>query len=672
MFVHQTLYITWLVLGYFVCHSGAILRTYNLTVHSDIRAPDGVKREVYLINGQQPGPLIEADEGDDLEIFVKNLLPVDATLHWHGLLQRGTPDMDGVPGVTQYPIPPGGNFTYQFSVKDEYGFYWYHSHVKAYYNDGLRGPLFIRPSPSRPRPFEKLAHCPHEREILLQAESDALSVLLNDWTHEVSDTIYNRFFKTGAFPNCVDSILANGFGRVECLPEYMLQAGPGLGQGDMEQTSSSVMTMPMAKQMESDINMDKSVTSQIPIRSTAMGSTKDMTMHTSSSMSPMQTPSPSTSGMPMSASMDMPGMAPSMTSLGPRGCMPPMMFKPGFNASSLPPETCTNTSSLLLNIPANRTNGWLALNLVNSGAVSRLRVSLDAHTMFVYAADGLYVEMQEVKVLEIEIGQRYSVMILLDQTPGNYYLRFATYPEGDMQQVLEGQAIVSYNNSMTHSKAQMNVTDDPSNVWMLTNGSAKSDASVINPQLLSPFTPTNPPSGPAHQTHNFMINQTGIVTWVLNDAPFSDPKIPIIQGNVSDGWLAKTTIHMPFNSTIDIIMRIANNSMDMSTIADMKCSLEMGHPIHLHGHKFWVLGSGTGSFPYSSATDAPEPLLNLRNPPYRDTTNLPASGWAVIRYVTDNPGAWILHCHIQWHMLSGMELVLVEGQDQLPALIRSI
>lgn len=35
-------------------------------------------------------------------------------------------------------------------------------------------------------------------------------------------------------------------------------------------------------------------------------------------------------------------------------------------------------------------------------------------------------------------------MIELDQSPGNYYLRFATYPNGDMQQVLEGQAIVSY------------------------------------------------------------------------------------------------------------------------------------------------------------------------------------------------------------------------------------
>lgn len=44
----------------------------------------------------------------------------------------------------------------------------------------------------------------------------------------------------------------------------------------------------------------------------------------------------------------------------------------------------------------------------------------------------------------MELGQRYSVMVKLDQRPGNYHLRFATYPSGDMQQVLEGRAIVSY------------------------------------------------------------------------------------------------------------------------------------------------------------------------------------------------------------------------------------
>ncbi len=74
------------------------------------------------------------------------------------------------------------------------------------------------------------------------------------------------------------------------------------------------------------------------------------------------------------------------------------MFNPGFNISSLPPATCANTTSPLLTIPANYTQGWLAVNLVNSGAVSKLAVSLDAHSMYVYAADGLYVTIQEVKV----------------------------------------------------------------------------------------------------------------------------------------------------------------------------------------------------------------------------------------------------------------------------------
>ncbi|KAJ5144445.1 CAZyme family AA1 [Penicillium atrosanguineum] len=639
---------------------------------------DGVSREVFLINDQLSGPLIEADEGDDLEVFVRNNLHVDTSLHWHGILQRGTPDMDGVTGVTQvstryltkvhlrvahftpqYPIPPGGNFTYRFSVKDQYGFFWYHSHVRAYYNDGIRGPLLIRPSPGRSRPFEKLVHGPRERDAILQAERDATPILLNDWTHDLSDIIYARYFETGAFPNCVDSILANGFGRVECLPEYILQAGPSLGYENMNHSASSIMTMAMGKRegmsMEPPTLSSPVLTDTISV-DMSMGMSTDMSM--SDTMSRMPTPSVSTSERPMSTSGTMSGMSPSMTSLSPRGCMPPMMFKTGYNASSLPPETCTNTSSSLLTIPANHTRGWIALNLVNSGAVSKLSVSLDGHSMFVYAADGLYVEMQEVEVLEIEIGQRYSVMIRLDQQPGNYYFRFASYPSGDMQQVLEGQAIVTYNMSMMSSGAPMNVMDDPSVIWMLTNGSAKQGTSVLNPLLLSPFASIDPPPGPANHTYAFTINQTDIVTWVVNGASYSESKVPIIQGNISDGWQANTTIHVPSNSTIDIIMKIADDSMDT-----------MGHPMHLHGHNFWVLGSGKGPFPYDTATDAPKSLINLQNPPYRDTTDLPSSGWAVIRYVTDNPGAWIFHCHIQWHMLSGMALVLVEGQDQLPALI---
>lgn len=54
--------------------------------------------------------------------------------------------------------------------------------------------------------------------------------------------------------------------------------------------------------------------------------------------------------------------------------------------------------------------------------------------------------------------------------------------------------------------------------------------------------------------------------------------------------------------------------------------------MHLHGHKFWVLGTGTGAFPYATTQDAPKSLINLQNPPYRDTVELPSSGWVAIRY----------------------------------------
>ncbi|RMJ12506.1 hypothetical protein CDV36_007830 [Fusarium kuroshium] len=575
----------------------AALRQFNFTVHNAFSSPDGFEREVYLINGQQPGPLVDVDEGDHVEIFVQNDLNVETTIHWHGLLQRGTPQMDGVPGVTQDPIPPGGNFTYRFSTASEYGFFWYHSHFRAYYNDAIRGPLLIRPAASRQRPFATLAQNKDELEALLAVELNATNILLNDWTHELSDVVFARYIKTGAFPSCIDSILANGQGRVQCLPESILESGPGLGI-ELENTtlapgsSATISEIPHTSDMPSMDMLKRRDMHDMPMESPMSSATS----RPSSTMSMDHSTSPASSEMP-----DMPKMG----SLSPRGCMPPMMFKPGFNTSSLPPETCTNTTSPLLVIPADQSRGWLALNLVNSGAVSALRVSLDGHSMFVYAADGLYTKLQEVNVLHMELGQRYSVMVKLDQSPGNYYFRFATFPSGDMQQVLEGQAIVSYH---VDNSSTTDVVEDPAKSWMYINGSAKADAALLDPLMLSPFDSDNsPPSGRSDRSLSFLIS---------------------------------------------------NQSMDM-----------MGHPIHLHGHKFWVLGSGAGSFPYTAVTDAPADLINLEDPPYRDTISLPSQGWAAIRYITDNPGAWMFHCHLQWHVVVGMAMVLVEGEDQLPALV---
>ena len=70
------------------------------------------------INGQWPCPAIEATVGDQVVVNIHNKLENETTsLHFHGIYQRGTDEMDGVAQVTQCPVPPGHSFTYRFTVR---------------------------------------------------------------------------------------------------------------------------------------------------------------------------------------------------------------------------------------------------------------------------------------------------------------------------------------------------------------------------------------------------------------------------------------------------------------------------------------------------------------------------------------------------------------------------
>ncbi|KAE8867294.1 hypothetical protein PTNB73_05388 [Pyrenophora teres f. teres] len=131
--------------------------------------PDGQQtRPVIGINGQWPVPPIIANKGDRIIVNVKNSLGNESTsLHFHGLYMNGTTHMDGPIGVTQCGISPGSSFTYNFTI-DQPGTYWYHSHERGQYPDGIRGPLIVHDNDS---PFKDL----YDEEIILT---------LSDWYHE--------------------------------------------------------------------------------------------------------------------------------------------------------------------------------------------------------------------------------------------------------------------------------------------------------------------------------------------------------------------------------------------------------------------------------------------------------------------------------------------------------
>jgi len=86
--------------------------------------------------------------------------------------------------------------------------------------------------------------------------------------------------------------------------------------------------------------------------------------------------------------------------------------------------------------------------------------------------------------------------------------------------------------------------------------------------------------------------------------------------------------------------------------------------MHLHGHDFAILGAGSGSF--SAASNMGQ--LNFKNPPRRDVVTLTARGWTVIAFQTDNPGAWLMHCHISWHAGGGLSLMFLERPTEIPGL----
>ena len=130
--------------------------------------------------------------------------------------------------------------------------------------------------------------------------------------------------------------------------------------------------------------------------------------------------------------------------LSPRGCTGSYNPLPAISPSAVPDETCMNTTSTMTVLLVNASSGWIALNFVNAGSVSAITVSIDSHTMWVYAADGLYVNPYQYMILKIHLGQRYQVMVKPVQSAGNYYIRAATYPTGQMQQVLQSKAILSY------------------------------------------------------------------------------------------------------------------------------------------------------------------------------------------------------------------------------------
>jgi FtsP/CotA-like multicopper oxidase with cupredoxin domain len=139
------------------------------------------------------------------------------------------------------------------------------------------------------------------------------------------------------------------------------------------------------------------------------------------------------------------------------------------------------------------------------------------------------------------------------------------------------------------------------------------------------------------------------------------PQSPPLLSLPRTSWDSNQLIpFIPFNASDPIWLDIILNNLD-----------DGAHPFHLHGHDFYVLAShrsevGWGSYsPWAKtgSSSAIVPKLNLENPVIKDTLSVPRRGYVILRVRADNPGVWMLHCHVLFHQASGMAMGLHVGMD---------
>lgn len=147
---------------------------YDLFVTDTMVNFTGKHRHAIAINGQIPAPILEFTEGDTAIIRVHNLMKMETSIHWHGVLLPNKED--GVPYLTTSPVEPGATYTFTFPLIQS-GTYWYHSHTMLQEQSGLYGSIVIHPAQPEPELKEYV-------------------LLLSDWTDENPHQVL-RYLKRG-------------------------------------------------------------------------------------------------------------------------------------------------------------------------------------------------------------------------------------------------------------------------------------------------------------------------------------------------------------------------------------------------------------------------------------------------------------------------------------------
>ena len=602
--------------------------SYELTIAAGHVEVAGKHVHAMTINGGIPGPTLRFREGDTAVIQVHNQMSHETSIHWHGMLVP--PGMDGVPFVSFPPIEPGATFTYRFPIRQS-GTYWYHSHTHLQEQVGVYGSIVIDPKSGREDSREHV-------------------VVLSDWTNtnpqEVLRTLRRGSEYFSVKKRTAQSVL--GAAKTGTLAEFFQREAMRMPAMDLSDVAYDAF-LTNGKPEES-IQAKPGQTIRLRIINAAGGSYFHMNW----------------AGGPMT-----------IVSADGQRVEPLKMKEPLFIAIA-------ETYDVLVTVPAKGAYEFRSTAQDGSGKTSLWIGSGERHPAKDIPKPFLYESMMGFDLKHAIALTPQGTMGMSDRkvesgafdNPGMNMGGMGGMDHGSMKMdgmqhqhmameemdhsghgSMEGMTMPETKKSDDHKMEEMAGMDhsamkhgggapemtgmDHGNMEGMKHNPPRwydfllLEDSALPAMLMSdgmpparPFSPYKklralkntslPDNAPRRVFRLTLDGEMGRYVWSLNNRPLSP----------------SNDLHIKEGEVVQFIM--INRTM-------------MHHPMHLHGHFFRVLnGQGNRS-------------------PLKHTVNVEPMSTTVIEFMANEPGDWLFHCHILYHMMSGMaRVVRYEGFTAQP------
>ncbi|KAL9622747.1 MAG: hypothetical protein Q9160_002865 [Pyrenula sp. 1 TL-2023] len=589
---------------------------------------------------------LDANWGDTFEITAHNQItdPVEGTaIHWHGMLQKGTPWMDGTPSVGSSPLAPGQSFTYRF-LADLYGTSWWHAHYSGQYVAGILGPMIVY------GPIEE----PYD--------VDLGPIMMQDYYHDDYFSLVSKLLSPSRQPVEPPSENTGINGRFDCLlgsdgtcsfnPDLAnFEFTPGqvhrlrlinvgaenLLRFSIDEHDLTVIAndlVPLQPYITDHVNL--AIGQRTDVLVTANGTANSYWMRVSARCGISNQPegraivyyNRTNTNPDVSADPESP--VPSATAIAGRNLQP--------NFSTVPTSTIVQsatTSYWSTVVQTAVTSSWTTTTIASSfSAATTIRGS---STTIVDS----YPPAPADSPSSTPAGGTLSSSTLSTYPPtiSSGSSTFSTSPSSSPS-----------SSSSSYIPIPISPTDIPlpttSNNPILPRSCINDPLSLTIPRYPIPL-PS--PTTTYPQTITITQNATQQWNWEFNGITFhGNYNSPVLflaqQGNTT----------YPFDPQWNVV-NLGQNTASYRFVTYNRSPRP--HPMHLHGHNVYVLAEGTGEWDGS--------ITRPENPLRRDVALLQPGGFLVTQADADNAGVWPYHCHLAWHLTGGLSINYIEREEEI-------